>query len=183
MKRWEHGLLAELREFETYFSDKIKRPLQIQLVWDVMWTSAEKTMLPPADWTCSTGLYVFADVSTEKGEPSDAPDRHSVIPRLGTTKGRSFGERLGDYSYPEKAPDAYYYDKKNKQRTRWFRYRWLAIIQISENTYPLFYPLALEKFLLEKIHPTENSDGVPLSLRGVPRVFDEQEVQEPPLRP
>jgi hypothetical protein len=147
--------------------------LEIKQVWDSIWTPEDEANLSPTDWENLTGVYLFADVCKADGSLSDGQDQYSVIHRLGIATDRSFGDRLADYGYPEKRPHAYYYHKKRREWVHWFRYRWIDIISIDKTQTPCFLPVALENFLLQQIHPTENTSGMPYSLRGQRLVFDD----------
>jgi hypothetical protein len=159
-----------LRCFETLFPEIIDTPLEIKPVWDGLWDAEEKRTIPPHNWQRLTGVYVFADVCQADGLQSDVPDHFTVIPRLGETD--DFGGRFQKYCHPKWEP--YTYDGDS----RWFRYRWIDIIPMGGKA--AFLRKALEYFLIAKLHPMQNTDGVPSPNTAL--VFDEREDQSPPLR-
>lgn len=163
MRRWDI-ITAHLREFETYFSDRLPRPLQVALADDGNWSELERQALRPKGYPGHlTGIYFYVDVCTSNdihGRPEGNECRYSVIRKLG------------------KATTSFY-DRVRKAHWRQpggtellFSHRWIDIVAVPKELG--FVTVALENFLLSRIRTQMDSQDVPKALlTTLPTIFDD----------
>ena len=163
MKRWDH-ILAAVREFEPYLSERVPKPFSIVRAWDEQWSTEESGRLSPAGYPkLLTGVYLYVDVCTADdihGTPTDRSERFSVIRKLGKAT-KHFYDRVRKAHW-----------KQPGGQELLFHHRWIDIIPIGREF--SFVTCALENFLLQRIRTEMDKQDVPASLLlQSPQIYDE----------
>ena len=165
VKRWD-AINAMLREFETYLSDRVPKPLELVRAEDSLWTPDECQSNKPDGYPNKlTGVYFYVDVCTQDdihGRLSEGDCRYSVIRKLGKAT-TSFYDRVRKAHWKQPGGTGLL-----------FQHRWIDIVPISKDM--PFVTVALESFLLGRLRTEMDKQEVPKALRATSaQIFDESD--------